>query len=229
MALASWWQNDPLPTLKPLPNFCVKLASNNKELARLNKLSVKEVEERKQAGHRTYIGFMDGTPVTYGWVATRFASIGELELNFALPANERYLWDFSTLPEWQGRGLYPRLLQAIIEAEAVERYWIIYAPENLPSGAGIQKAGFQLVGQLSFRADGTVGLIPTGNATFKKAGIGAARLGVDLFDDGLSPCWGCIGQVVCKCKIKPELCTCAIQVHSHSHAEVGTARNLIVL
>src|SRR4051812_17016968 len=103
MALASWWQNDPLPTLEPLPNFWVKLASNNKELARLNKLSVKEVEERKQAGHRPYVGFMDGTPVTYGWVATRTASIGELELAFALPANERYLWVFATLPEWQGR------------------------------------------------------------------------------------------------------------------------------
>jgi GNAT superfamily N-acetyltransferase len=229
MALASWWQNDPLPTLKALPDFSVKLADNNLELARLNRLSVREVETRKQAGHRPYIGWMDGTPVTYGWVATRAASIGELDLDFALPANERYLWDFATHADWQGRGLYPRLLQAIIRAEGAERYWIIYAPENLPSGAGIQKAGFQIVGQLSFRADGRVGLIPTDNAAFEKAGIGAVRLGVDLFDDGLSPCWGCIGQVVCKCKINPELCTCAIEVHSHSHPEVGAARNLIVL
>ena len=215
MALASWWKHDPLPTLNPLPDFSVKLANNHEELALLNKLSVKEVERRNQAGHRPYVGFMAGTPVTYGWVATHAASIGELNLDFTLPANERYLWDFSTLPEWQGRGLYPRLLQAIIQAEAAERYWIIYAPENLPSGAGIQKAGFQIVGQLSFRADGRVGLIPTDHAAFDRAGIGAIRLGVDLFDDGLSPCWGCIGQVVCKCKINPELCTCAVVIHSH--------------
>ncbi|MBN9390923.1 MAG: GNAT family N-acetyltransferase [Chloroflexi bacterium] len=216
MALASWWHNDPLTTLNPLPNFSVKLAHDNKELARLNKLSENEVETRKQTRHRPYVGYMDGVPVTYGWVATRSASIGELDLNFALPANERYLWDFATLPEWQGQGLYPRLLQAIIQAEAAERYWIIYAPENSPSGAGIQKAGFQIVGQLSFRADGAVGLIPIDSATFEKAGVGAVRLGVDLFDDGLSPCWGCIGQVVCNCKINPELCTCAIEVHSHA-------------
>jgi GNAT superfamily N-acetyltransferase len=225
MALASWWQNDPLPILSPIPNFYVKLADDNLVMARLNRLDVKEIEARWQAGHRSYVGYLEGIPVTYGWIATRSASIGELDLDFALPANERYLWDFATLPRWQGRGLYPRLLQAIIEAERAERYWIIYAPENLPSGAGIQKAGFQIVGQLSFRADGTVGLIPTDNAVFVKAGIGAVRLGVDLFDDGLSPCWGCIGQVVCKCKLNPELCTCAVEIHSHA----GAARDLIAL
>jgi hypothetical protein len=60
MALASWWQNDPLTTLEPVPNFSVKLANNNEELARLNKLSVKEVEIRKQAGHRPYVGYKEG-------------------------------------------------------------------------------------------------------------------------------------------------------------------------
>ena len=208
-----------------MPNFYVKLADDNLEMARLNKLSEQEVATRNQAGHLPYVGYMDGTPVTYGWVATRNASIGELDLDFALPTTERYLWDFATLPEWQGRGLYPRLLQAIIRSEGAERYWIIYAPENLPSGAGIYKAGFQITGQLSFRADGTVGLIPTSDAAFERAGVGAVRLGVDLFDDGLSPCWGCIGQVVCKCKINPELCTCGVIINSHTE----TPKNLVVL
>jgi hypothetical protein len=66
---------------------------------------------RRRDGHLPYVGYMDETAVTYGWVATRQASIGELNLAFPIAAASRYLWDFATLPEWQGRGLYPRLLQ----------------------------------------------------------------------------------------------------------------------
>jgi GNAT superfamily N-acetyltransferase len=114
--------------------------------------------------------------VTYGWVATREASIGELNLVFPITADSRYLWDFATLPDWQGKGLYPRLLQAIVQAERAERFWIIHAPENLPSGAGIHKAGFQAVGQLSFQHDNSLGLIPF--ELPERARIGAALLGV---------------------------------------------------
>jgi GNAT superfamily N-acetyltransferase len=81
------------------------------------------------------MGYIDRTAVTCGWAATREAPIGELNLVFPIAADSRYLWEFATLPEWQGRGLYPRLLQAIVQAERAERFWIIHAPENLPSGA----------------------------------------------------------------------------------------------
>jgi GNAT superfamily N-acetyltransferase len=151
-----------------------------------------------------------GKPVTYGWVATSRASIGELALTFPLPSTDRYLWDFATLPEWQGRGLYPRLLQGIVQAEAAERFWIIHAPENLPSGTGMSKAGFQPVGQLSFRHDGEVGLIPLGASD--RAEAGAALLGVALVADDLSPCWRCVDAVVCTCRLNPETCSCAVGV-----------------
>ena len=81
--------------------------------------------------------------MAYGWVATRVASIGELKLTITLSSSDRYLWDFATLPEWQGRSLYPHLLQANLHHEReAERFWIIYAPEKLPWGAGMRKAGF---------------------------------------------------------------------------------------
>lgn len=229
MSLATWWVNDPLPALPALPDFVARLASNDVELAALNQISVIDVRSRRTGGHQAYIGYLQGLPVTYGWVATRTASIGELDLAFALPPGDRYLWDFATLPEWQGRGLYPRLLQAIAVSEAAiaaseagvaQRLWIIHAPENLPSGAGMHKAGFESVGQLSFRAEGGVGLAPTGLAA--RAQAGATLLGVSLIETVLAPCWHC-GNVTqtrvaadsCWPPVRPNSvqCTCATKIN----------------
>lgn len=193
MALATWWNIDPLPHLPALPGFEAAVFSDDAMLARLNRLPLSEVQARRQAGHRPYVGFFAGTPVAYGWVATREASIGELGLTFQLPAGNRYLWDFATLPEWQGRGIYPRLLRAILEQESPDagRFWIIHAPENLPSGAGMHKAGLFPIGQLSFRLDGGVGLAPLGSP--ERAQAGALLLGVPLVETVLAPCWCCGG------------------------------------
>ena len=212
MALATWWASDPLMDLAPLSNFQVCLSADDAQLAAINHLTVAEVEQRRQSGHLPYVGYMNEIAVTYGWVATREASIGELNLAFTIAADSRYLWDFATVPEWQGRGLYPRLLQTIVQAELAERFWIIHAPENLPSGAGMQMAGFQAVGQLSFQRDNTLGLIPYDQP--ERARIGAALLSVPLIEDGLSPCWRCVDQVVCTCQRDPESCSCAVEVHS---------------
>ena len=212
MALATWWASDPLLDLAPLSDFHARLAADDAQLATINHIPVAEVEQRRRAGHLPYVGYMDETAVTYGWVATREASIGELKLAFPIAAESRYLWDFATLAEWQGRGLYPRLLQAIVQAEQAEHFWIIHAPENLPLGAGMQKAGFQAVGQLSFQRDNTLGLIPVGNP--ERARIGATLLGVALIADGLSPCWRCVDQVVCTCQLDPESCSCAVKIRS---------------
>jgi RimJ/RimL family protein N-acetyltransferase len=191
MALATWWNGDARPILRPLAGFTAALADDARELAELNRIPVTEVRARQAEGHRAYIGRLDGMAVTYGWVATGAASIGELGLAFTLPARERYLWDFATLPAWQGRGLYPRLLQAILASEVAEadRLWIIHAPENLPSGAGMSKAGFEPVGTLSFDASGRVSLRPTGE--YERAAAGAQLLGVSLITEALAPCWHC--------------------------------------
>jgi GNAT superfamily N-acetyltransferase len=212
MALATWWASDALLDLTSLENFQVRLAEDNAELASINRITPTEVSQRRRSGHLPYMGYVDGTAVTYGWVATREASIGELNLVFSIPTGSRYLWDFATLPEWQGKGLYPRLLQAIVQREQAEQFWIIHAPENLPSGAGIQKAGFQSVGQLSFQYDKRLGLIPF--TQLERARIGAALLGVALIEDGLSPCWRCVDQVVCTCHLHPESCSCAVPLRS---------------
>ncbi len=103
MALATWWASDPLMDLTPVSGFQVRLSADDAQLATINHITVAEVENRRQAGHVPYVGYMDETAVTYGWVATREASIGELNLAFPIPADSRYLWDFATLPDWQGQ------------------------------------------------------------------------------------------------------------------------------
>ncbi|HMQ30689.1 MAG TPA: hypothetical protein PKD53_08160, partial [Chloroflexaceae bacterium] len=124
--------------------------------------------------------------------------VGELDLRFRLPRDERYFWDFATLPAYRGLGLYPRLLQVMARSERAARAWIIHAPENLPSGAGMARAGFRPVGRLSFRADGAVVLADARDDL--RAWWGAALLGVELADTRVASCWRCArGAGSCGC------------------------------
>jgi Multicopper oxidase len=103
-----------------------------------------------------------------------------------------------------------------------ERFWIIHAPENVPSGAGMHKAGLYPIGQLSFRLDGGVGLAPLGSPEHAQAG--ALLLGIPLVEIVLAPCWCCggltqqrvnpIGAQSCWPPLAPHTvpCTCAIEL-----------------
>lgn len=196
MSFATFWTEDTLIPIASLPGFTAGPAFDWDELAEINHLSHAEVIDRLNDGHRPYVARMDGQAIAYGWLATRKVSIGELDINVELPSGDRYLWDFATLPDWQGHGLYPRLLQSILEQEIqnAERFWIIHAPENLPSGAGMSKAGFEFVGQLSFTVDGKAGLAPYADTT-ERARIGADLLQVPLIESVLAPCWSCGGTI----------------------------------
>ena len=196
MSFATFWIEDTLPAIASLPGFTVGPAFDWDELSEINHISHAEVTDRLANGHRPYVARMDGQPVAYGWLATSKVSLGELDIDVKLPSGDRYLWDFATLPNWQGRGLYPRLLQSILEQEIqiANRFWIIHAPENLPSGAGMSKAGFEFVGQLSFTLDGKVGLAPYTDST-ERARVGADLLQVPLIESVLAPCWTCGGTI----------------------------------
>lgn len=193
MPLAIRFVDDPVPALDRLPNLAVRREADPAFMARLQDRPVPEMEARFAAGHRAYVAWWDGQPAAWGWVATRTATIGEVGSTFTLPRGDRYLWNFVTLAAHRGRGIYPRLLDAIVHAEAAgaDRFWVAYAPENHASGAGIRKAGFETVAVLSFDADGrpaVKGLVPGGGAE-------AARVfGLPAVEEPLSPCWRCIRQ-----------------------------------
>src|SRR6266536_1329803 len=148
----SWWRGDPRPDLQPLAGLTVEVATADAALADLNQIQVGEVFRRVRAGHRPYLARLGGEPVAYGWVATREASFGGGRVRFEVPSPQRYLWDFATRPAWRGRGIYPRLLQAILAAEAAEaeRFWILHEWFNGASRRGIARAGFQAAATLVF-------------------------------------------------------------------------------
>ena len=196
MSFATFWIEDTFTPIASLPGFTAGPASDWDELAEINHISHAEVIDRLNNENLPYVARMYAQPVAYGWLATSKVSIGELDINVELSSDDRYLWDFATLPDWQGRGLYPRLLQSILEQEIqnAKRFWIIHAPENLPSGAGMSKAGFEFVGQLSFTVDGKVGIAPYFDST-ERARIGADLLQVPLIESVLAPCWTCGGMI----------------------------------
>lgn len=140
----TWWRGDTLPALAPLANWHVEHVLDVPLLASLQHLYLPAIEARVQAGHHPYVAFLQGTPVAYGWVATQTERIGP-GLEWPLGVLDRSLWDFATLPAWRGQGVYPRLLQTILQAEVAEaeRFWIGHTLENMASRRGILKAGFQ--------------------------------------------------------------------------------------
>lgn len=169
----------------------VRLELDAAAMATLQNRSVEEMSIRFAAGHRAYVALVDGQPAAWGWVATSTADIGELGAKLTLNDDERYLWNFVTLPSFRGLGIYPRLLQAIVRAESAgaERFWIGYAPENHASGAGIRKGGFVTAAEMSFDANGR----PAVSAEIPEEAKSASRvLGLPITTEPLSPCWRCV-------------------------------------
>jgi GNAT superfamily N-acetyltransferase len=181
-------RDDPAPFLPDVADLCVSREEDPLALATALGRPPQQMEERLAAGHRAYVAWAGWMPASWGWVASSTAEIGELGLRFRIPPRERYLWNFVTRPEHRGRGLYPRLLNAIVAAESdeAERFWIIHAPENHASASGIRKAGFMPAGTLSFDAGNRPALSSQeGQATAAK------MLGVATADVVLAPCWRC--------------------------------------
>jgi GNAT superfamily N-acetyltransferase len=112
--------------------------------------------------------------------------IGELGIKLQLASGERYLWDFVTLPDFRGQGIYAGMLQAILATEAdAQRFWIGHDFGNVASARGILKAGFQPVNALYREADGRFVLYAypevEGRPTvLERAAAGAVVLGLSL-------------------------------------------------
>jgi len=180
----------PRPALTPVDGLDVRIETRAHVMALLQNRSEAEMSRRLADGHRAYVALRAGDAAAWGWVATRSANIGELRSTFTVPNAERYLWNFVTLAGNRGLGIYPRLLDAIVEAEQsdADRFWVAYAPENHASGAGIRKAGFTDIAALSFDEYGrpAVADIVSGGAA-----LAATFLGIPAVDDVLAHCWRC--------------------------------------
>jgi hypothetical protein len=104
------------------------------------------VAERLAQGHQLF-GWKQGERVvTFGWACDRDRVIG------ARPAREVpgrvFLYNFQTLPEFRGNGLYPALLcqmRYLLGQEGNRQFVIDVSATNLASRRGIEKAGFSLL------------------------------------------------------------------------------------
>jgi GNAT superfamily N-acetyltransferase len=179
-SLWAWWRDDPMPALPQFAGLQASAAEADGAVAALTGYTVPQVSRGRQSGHRPYVARLDGPPVAYGWSASRRGSFGPQETTFSIPPRNRYLWGFVTLPAWRGRGIYPRLLQAIVrdEWQDADRFWALHDARNRPSARGLVKAGCSLVGHVYFLAEGAFGLVPVGPT--ERARAGAALLGMPV-------------------------------------------------
>ena len=211
MPFALRHRSDPTPAPAPLAGLVVRRVLDAGTMAALQDRAEADVQRRIDVGHRAYVAFLHEAPAAFGWVATASAEIGELRATFVIPRGERYLWNFVTLAPFRGLGIYPRLVDAIVRAESreAEQFWIAYAPENHASGAGIRKAGFTPLAELSFDGEGRPALhsiIPGG------AHVVSRLIGLHESSDALTPCWRCVraGRGVMYCAAGE--CRCDYQV-----------------
>ncbi|WP_224996220.1 GNAT family N-acetyltransferase [Cesiribacter sp. SM1] len=138
----------PLPTVQGLE---IQEVDDPRLMSVLGQISLEEARKRFANEHKAYVAYLHQVPAAFGWMAMGKARIGELNHEFILPLSHRYLWNFRTLPDFRGLGIYPQLLQYIIASEKAHSdcFWIMHAPENNASQRGIRKAGFKLVGKVS--------------------------------------------------------------------------------
>ena len=176
----TWWLGDPLPVFAPWPALAMEPTDDVQEITRVTGIDALEVRRRMRRRHQPWLARIGGEPVGWGWCASAEAAIGELGIVRPLPGGNRYLWDFVTIPAWRGRGIYPRLLHAIVAgAPDAERFWLGHDLGNIASARGIAKAGFQEVGLLYRHPNHAFVLVPSGLPE-------RAAAAVELFAVGLA-------------------------------------------
>jgi hypothetical protein len=181
-------QNE-LPFITSLNRLTISECNDASLLSTIGKVSVDAVNQRFSNDHKAYVAFLDTKPAAFGWVATKKASVGELNHEIVMPAGHRYLWNFRTLEEFRGLGIYPRLLQNIIQAEQdVQCFWIMHAPENKSSESGILKAGFRLASKVSVMKGSGV-FVENQNDVPMTGAI--ETLGFKVSDHEQATCWKC--------------------------------------
>jgi GNAT superfamily N-acetyltransferase len=179
--LWTWWKHDPLPMLPPLPGWHIEIAEDSNVLTQILEVSREDMVQRWRKGHRLYLAYLETTLVAYGWSAINEAVFGA-GVQFEVPTNNLYLYDFVTLPLWRGHSFYPRLLQEILlrETNRYERFWIIHQLANVASQRGIAKAGFCIAASVFYSVGGKLILFP--DANLERARVGAALLGLFLIE-----------------------------------------------
>ncbi|WP_439879615.1 GNAT family N-acetyltransferase [Pontibacter sp. MBLB2868] len=206
--LYAFTKNEKLHLLALIAGLEIRESDDPSFMSAMGQITREEASRRFSDDNKAYVAYLHGVPAAFGWVAQGKAHIGELDHSFILPLRHRYLWNFRTLPDFQGRGIYTRLLQHILRVERhrAHTFWILHAPENMASRKGIQKAGFEQMGLVSVAKDKRLIFLPEG----------AGRAGGDLVQEVFAfpasqepqaTCWNCSSPFL---KKRKEACCCKI-------------------
>ncbi len=144
------FKNQP-PILPNIQGLTIQENYDSTFMARLGQITLEEANQRFLDGNKAFVAYLHNQPAAFGWVALNKARIGELNHEFKLPPKHGYLWNFRTLVEFRGLGIYPHLLHYILNwgQPHMDCLWIMHAPENKASEKGIRKAGFNFIGKVS--------------------------------------------------------------------------------
>ncbi|GAB2676029.1 hypothetical protein GCM10027036_32150 [Flavihumibacter cheonanensis] len=212
MSLYTYNTKDALPDLPSIAGLHIEVSTDINLLMELGEISRKAVLDRFANNHIAFVAFLNGVPAAFGWMARSQAFIGELNQLIELPEGNRYLWNFRTVAAFRGKGIYPALLQFILQYEAAwaDQFWIIHAPENRSSRNGIVKAGFTYTGNLFVLPGGGTGF-KSGHLTIDKTHL-IQSMGFTPTQQYEASCWNCNSPYLknrsasCCCESNNQLC-----------------------
>lgn len=207
MSLYTLNAHDSLPRVTPRVEIQVEESVNIELLSAMGSSPLSEIVIRLGNDHSAYVATVDGVPAAFGWMARGSAFIGELNHRLILPYRHRYLWNFRTLEPFRGLGIYPAMLQRIINLERpnADKFWIVHAPENNASLRGIQKAGFQYVGRLYNTGTQTTIETTTLSSEYKEI---LDEMDIEVASYEPVSCWNCSSPFL---KKRHSACCCAVQ------------------
>jgi hypothetical protein len=135
--------NDKSPRWEPLSPERVG------QLLDIGPFKVSDGLQRLHRGDRCYTVCVDGRLAHYSW-AQRSGSHPITEAGVSVPVGSGEFWIYNCrTAEWaRGRGIYPAILERIVNEHFEAGYctaWIYTSRENIASQKGILRAGFGLV------------------------------------------------------------------------------------
>lgn len=116
------------------------------QLATIGPFDRAECEERLVRGDRCYGVWSDGELAHYSWVQDRGTHpIEAAGIDVDIPAGELWIYNCRTADAQRGKGIYPRVLQRIVDdyfRAGASTVWIYTSEANVASQRGILKVGF---------------------------------------------------------------------------------------
>lgn len=206
MSLYTFSHSNRLFPVKMPAGLRIEASTDISMLSKLCIITIEDATNRLANGNLAFVAYINDQPAAFGWMARDNAKIGELNHEFVLPTGNRYLWNFRTLEAYRGLGIYPALLQYILQNgdNSANRFWIIHAPENNASLKGITKAGFEYVGKLYVDGNGTTTIEASDTALSFQEQL--EYMYITLSGQTATSCWNCSSPYL---KKRSAECCCA--------------------